>query len=195
MTMVQNKLVPASTAAPMKSSRKTSSFMVAGVCAASLALTACGNVPKFDRDETIATGVVAGAVIGGLIGYSALSGSASGEFIGIAIGAGAGAVGGYYAADYLTRLDRRAMDETTYATLTDAPIGETRSWNNPNSGNNGEVLAVRTFMSGQGQLCRDYANAATVEGERVETSHTACRNAAGAWIITQSSKPLLKSVF
>jgi len=165
--------------------------MIAGACAASIALGGCGNVPKFDRDETIAAGVVAGAVIGGLIGYSALSGSATGEFIGIALGAGAGAVGGYYAADYLTRLDRRAMEETTYATLTDAPIGQARSWDNPTSGNNGEVLAIRTFMSGQGQLCRDYANVANVEGERVETYHSACRNAAGAWVITQSSKPLL----
>ena len=108
---------------------------------------------------------------------------------------GAGAVGGYYAADYLTRLDRRAMEETTYATLTDAPIGEARTWKNPNSGNNGEVHAIRTFMSSEGQLCRDYANVAEVDGQRVETQHTACRNATGAWIVTQSSKPLLKSVF
>lgn len=191
MTMVQHRLATASNAASPNSPRKTSSFMVAGVCAASLALTACGNVPKLDRDETIATGVVAGAVIGGLIGYSALSGSASGELIGIVVGVGAGAVGGYYAADYLTRLDRRAMEETTYATLTDAPIGEAKSWDNPNSGNNGEVLAIRTFMSGQGQLCRDYANVANVEGERVETYHTACRNSVGAWVVTQSTKPLL----
>lgn len=171
--------------------RRKAGLAVAGVCAAALLTTGCGNVPKFDRDETIAGGVVAGAIIGGLIGYSALSGSASGELIGLAIGTGVGAVGGYYAADYLTRLDRRAMEETTYATLTDAPIGETRTWNNEGSGNSGEVHAIRTFMSGQGQLCRDYANVARVQGERVETYHTACRNAAGAWVVSQSSKPLL----
>ncbi|MEQ9489685.1 MAG: RT0821/Lpp0805 family surface protein [Alphaproteobacteria bacterium] len=170
---------------------RKSGFAVSAMCAASIALSACGNVPKFDRDETIATGVVAGALIGGLIGYSALSGSASGELIGMALGAGAGAVGGYYAADYLTRLDRRAMEETTYATLTDSPIGETRSWNNEGSGNSGEVHAIRTFMSGEGQLCRDYANVAKVQGERIETYHTACRNAAGAWVVSQTSKPLL----
>jgi len=191
MKTVQKLFTAFSSPTEAKASRKRASFVVAGACAASLALSGCGNVPKLDRDETIAAGVVVGAVVGGLIGYSALSGSTTGEFLGLTLGAGAGAVGGYYAADYLTRLDRRAMEDTTYATLTDAPIGQARTWDNPNSGNNGEVLAIRTFMSGQGQLCRDYANVAHVEGERVETYHTACRNAAGAWVVTQSSKPLL----
>ena len=119
--------------------------------------------------------------MGGFAGYQ-LFGSGNGQLISLALGAAAGSFGGYYLADHLTRQDKRAMAETEYKGLTDTPSGESVSWDNPDSGNSGEIRLLRTYLSETGQICRDYVSVVTVEGETSETPLTACQNAAGVWV-------------
>lgn len=161
---------------------KLSFKSVSAAAVVAISLGGCASGGPHDRDDMLALGAVGGAIIGGALGYQLL-GSGSGQLIGVAIGAAGGAYGGYALADRLTRMDKRAINDSTYAVLTDQPAGEPVAWDNPESGNSGEVVPLRTFLTADGRLCRDYKTVVVVDGETVETTQTACRNGKGVWIM------------
>ena len=154
---------------------------VTAVSLAGLLLQGCTGIGTISRDDKLAQGAVAGAVVGGALGYE-LIGSGTGQLVGLALGAAVGSAGGYVLTERLTQLDLRVMNEKTYDGLANAPSGEQVSWSNPRSGNKGEIIPLRTFLSRDGKLCRDYSRTITVAGETEQTVHTACRNGQGDWI-------------
>ena len=155
--------------------------MLAVTILSGVVLQGCTGIGTISRDDKLAQGAIAGAVVGGAIGYELL-GSGSGQLVGLALGAAAGSAGGYVLTERLTQLDLRVMNERTYQGLTNAPSGEPVAWSNPQSGNKGEITPLRTFLSRDGKLCRDYSRTITVAGETEQTVHTACRNGGGDWI-------------
>ena len=62
------------------------------------------------------------------------------------------------------------MNKSTYEGLTSKPTGETVAWSNPDSGNSGEITPLRTFLSNDGKLCRDYRRTVNVAGEVQHTT-------------------------
>lgn len=159
--------------------RISKTFAVAGL--ACFLLQGCTGIGTISREDKLAQGAIAGAIVGGALGYEVF-GSGSGQLLGLAIGAAAGSGAGYVLADRLTQLDLRSMNKSTYEGLTAKPTGETVAWSNPDTGNSGEITPLRTFLSNDGKLCRDYRRTVNVAGEVQHTTHTACRNGHGDWL-------------
>lgn len=154
--------------------------------AASLAFSQAGCTAHggddLSADDKRAIGTVGGALIGALVGYEFLGGG-QGRWLGaLALGV-AGAYGGQMLADRLTRFDKTAMQETAYHTLSDAPAGDTGAWANPNTGTNGSITPVRTFLDSQGRICREYEAEVQVDGETHTAREAACQTAAGHWVM------------
>ena len=67
----------------------------------------------------------------------------------------------------------------------DAPVGQTISWSNPDSGNHGSVTPTRTGRDVQtGAYCREYQTEVIVGGEAQVGYGTACRMPDGDWKIS-----------
>lgn len=172
-----------STMTPRPSMRRRG---IALALAASLAFSQAGCTASggddLSADDKRAIGTVGGALLGALIGYEFLGGG-QGRWLGaLALGA-AGAYGGQMLADRLTRFDKTAMQETAYHTLSDAPAGDSGAWANPNTGTNGSITPVRTFLDSQGRICREYEAEVQVDGETHTAREAACQTAAGHWVM------------
>jgi hypothetical protein len=63
--------------------------------------------------------------------------------------------------------------------------GDTVSWNDPATGDNGDVLPLRTVRSRQYGWCRDFAEHIRAAGRAYSLQGTGCRNAAGIWDIVE----------
>jgi surface antigen len=68
------------------------------------------------------------------------------------------------------------------ATLEKAPDGATRRWTNDQTGNSGEITALRTYATEDGSFCRDYREELAVGGTTGRFYHTACRDDADRWV-------------
>lgn len=148
--------------------------------AAALGLTGCatGNGGPQMNKETVGTvlGGVGGAVIGSAFG------SGTGRLVGVAAGALAGAWLGNQIGASLDKADRTAMERASQQATT-APIGQTISWRNPDSGNSGTVTPTREGTSSSGEYCREFQQSVTVGGKTEQAYGTACRQPDGSWKI------------
>lgn len=68
------------------------------------------------------------------------------------------------------------------ATLEDALDNETRGWRNPSTGSFGTVTPLRTTGNGG---CREYRETVVHDGREATRGGTACKNAAGLWVVTR----------
>jgi surface antigen len=158
---------------------------IALTVAASMAFTsacASGGGGELSSEDKRAIGTIGGALTGAVIGYEYFGGGQGRWLAALVLGV-AGAYGGQMLADRLTRFDRTAMKETAYHTLTDAPAGETGAWANPNTGTNGSITPIRTFLDSQGRICREYQAEIQVDGETHTAREAACQTAAGHWVM------------
>jgi len=73
--------------------------------------------------------------------------------------------------------------ETAYQRATTAPVGETISWSNPNSGNQGSVTPTREGTSSTGAYCREFQQTVIIGGKEEQAFGVACRQPDGAWEI------------
>ena len=131
------------------------------------------------RKETI--GTLGGAAAGGLLGSQIGSGTGrlvatgAGVLVGALVGGGIGR-----GLDDLDRIKARRAEESAHS----APIGETITWNNPESNNSGSVTPLRDGTSSSGNYCREYQQTVTIGGKTEESYGTACRQPDGAWRVT-----------
>ncbi|WP_339779295.1 RT0821/Lpp0805 family surface protein [uncultured Thalassospira sp.] len=121
-------------------------------------------------------GAVGGAVAG------AQFGKGKGQLVGVALGTLAGAMIGSEIGKSLDNADRAMMKNTTQHTLETAPVGQTSSWANPDSGNSGTITPTRTYQKpATDQYCREYQQTVVVAGEKQQAYGTACRQPDGTW--------------
>ena len=128
------------------------------------------------RKETI--GTLGGAAAGGLLGSQI--GSGTGQLVATGAGVIIGAlVGGSIGRglDDVDRVKARRAEKAAHS----APIGETITWNNPESRNSGSVTPVRDGTSSSGRYCREYQETVTIGGRTEEAYGTACRQPDGSW--------------
>lgn len=149
---------------------------VAGLAIAALALAACDQGPK-QNIGTIA-GAAGGAVIGSQIG------SGGGRHVAIAVGTLIGAMVGSEIGRQLDERDKLLHAEA-YEKAQTAPIGETITWSNPESGNEGYVTPVRAGTTGSGKYCREFQQTVIIGGEPEQAYGIACRQPDGSWQIVQ----------
>ena len=128
------------------------------------------------QKQTIGTG--AGAVLGGIAGSQV--GSGSGRLWATGAGVLIGALAGSEVGKSLDRADQTYL-EGANTRAQSAPIGETITWNNPDSGNSGTVTPVKDGTSASGAYCREYQQTVYVGGEEQSGYGTACRQPDGSW--------------
>lgn len=152
-------------------------LLIAGVCVSVLLVSGCSENQK--PGQTV--GVIAGSIIGALVGSQI--GGGAGNKVAIALGAAAGAmVGGTLGAE-LDEQDRMRAQTAVNDALESAEEGESVSWANPDSGNEGSYTPTETFETSEGLTCRDFSQTVVIEEEEEETTGTACKQPDGTWHI------------
>lgn len=125
-----------------------------------------------------------GGILGGVGGAvaGAQFGSGRGNLAATAVGTLLGAYLGSEVGRSLDRADQMAASQAA-SRAHNAPVGQTISWNNPESGNFGSYTPMRDGRDQQGNLCREYQSTITVQGRTEKAFGTACRQADGSWRI------------
>lgn len=160
--------------------RKSLSLVVAGSMVLSLA--GCGTSDEIFTKENV--GTVVGGVVGGVIGSQ--FGGGTGRIVGGVAGTLIGALIGREIGKSLSRSDRAAAEraqERAHA----APVGQTVSWTNPETGHNGTVTPVAESRNAGGQRCRDYRGTINVDGKSEQATGYACQQADGTWKFQNSN--------
>lgn len=127
-------------------------------------------------------GGVGGALLGGLAGSQV--GSGSGQLWATGAGVLLGALVGSSIGSSLDKADLAYAQQANQRAY-DAPIGQTISWNNPESGNRGTVTPRRDGYSSSGRYCRQYEQTIYVGGRQETAVGTACQNSDGTWNIVE----------
>ena len=149
----------------------------ASVLFALFALSACAGNPG----EKQTGGTLIGAGLGALLGSQI--GSGKGQLAAVAIGTLAGAMVGGEVGKSLDKADRAAIERSTSNALESGPSGLSVAWNNPDSGNYGEVVPQPAYRAPTGEYCREYQQTVTVGGRSEEAFGKACRQPDGSWKI------------
>ena len=125
-------------------------------------------------------GGLGGATVGGLLAASfgaspaAIAGSVIlGGLVGGAIG------------DRMDAADKRHANEATARALETAPVGQSVAWQNPANRHAGSITPTQTYQTANGQYCREYQQAVTIDGKQQKSHGTACRQPDGSWQINQ----------
>lgn len=142
-------------------------------------LTGCETMQGQGNKQMIGTG--AGAIVGGLAG--AQFGSGKGQLVGAGIGTLLGALVGSEIGSSLDKADL-AYANRAQQTAYNARVGETVSWNNPDSGNYGTITPTRDGQSTSGRYCREFSQTIYVDGRQQTGYGTACQNPDKTWQIT-----------
>ncbi len=150
------------------------------VVAAVLVLVFAAACSGQGEKQQIGTGT--GAVLGGLLGSQ--FGSGSGQLVATGAGVFIGALIGSEIGRSMDEVDRMKANQAIKRAHT-APIGETITWNNPDSGNSGTVTPMRDGTSGSGAYCREFQQTVTIGGRTEQAFGTACRQPDGSWQIVQ----------
>ena len=151
-------------------------YLMAGALAATLLIAGCSNGSSYGTKETV--GTLTGGALGGLLG--AQIGHGDGQLAATAVGALAGAFVGNQIGQGLDEVDReRAVEAQTVAAQ--APVGESVTWSNPETGHYGTVTPTREGTSTSGRYCREFEHTIFVGGEQKQAYGTACRQPDGSW--------------
>lgn len=157
--------------------------------ASTLVLAACAqdgsfNSPWGNMGAKQTVGTAGGAVVGGILGSKV--GGGSGKLWATGAGALLGAFVGSSIGKSLDQADmayHQQAVERAYA----APINQTISWNNPDSGHSGSVTPVREGrQASTGNLCRQFKQAVFIDGKAETAYGTACQNKDGTWTVVNN---------
>lgn len=146
--------------------------------AAATALALAGCAGSGYGDKQVAGGLL-GAAGGALLGSQI--GGGSGRLVATAAGTLLGAVAGSSIGQSLDRADRLYAADAQHAALERTPVGQTITWNNPDSGHYGDVTPTRTWQPAPGRYCREYQQTVYVGGQPQSAYGTACRQPDGSW--------------
>jgi surface antigen len=152
-------------------------FKVMVVAISTLSLGACLE-GKGDKEIG---GTLVGAGVGGLIGSQI--GGGTGQLAAVGAGVLLGGLLGSEVGKSLDRADQAYAAQTYSQTLETAPTGQTSTWVNPDSGNQGTYTPVKTYQADSGQYCREFQQTVTVGGQTESAYGTACRQPDGSWQI------------
>ena len=155
-------------------SKKSFHIFVAGSLALSVA--GCGTSEDLVTKENV--GLVVGGILGGVLGSQI--GGGTGRIVAGVAGTVIGGLLGRELGRRLSRSDQVAATKAQDQAHT-APVGQTVSWSNPETGNAGSVTPVAETRNANGQRCRDYRGAIVVDGRQEQASGIACEQPDGTW--------------
>ena len=146
---------------------------VLAVMLASVLLAGCGQVAKEE------VGAIIGAGLGGLAG--SFIGDGGGKLVAVGVGTMLGAIIGGETGKSLDRADKLAMADAQHDALEYGASGSTTTWQNPDSGNTGEIVPQPAYRQADGTYCREFQQTIIVGAEMVSAYGTACRMPDGTW--------------
>ncbi|MGC1953069.1 MAG: RT0821/Lpp0805 family surface protein [Gammaproteobacteria bacterium] len=150
----------------------------AAICLA--AALACGCASDMGEKQTL--GGLLGAAGGGLLGSQ--FGHGSGQLAATAAGTLLGALVGSNIGRTMDDVDRLKAQQA-YEHAARAPIGETITWENPNTEHSGSITPVREGTSSSGLYCREFQQTVSIGGKSERAYGTACRQPDGSWKMVQ----------
>ena len=125
-------------------------------------------------------GTVIGAGLGALAG-SQIGGGGAGTMAAVAIGGLLGAWAGGSLGQSLDEADQ-VRHSNAYQAAQTTPLNQPVSWNNPNSGASGTVVATRDGRNqSTGAYCREFEQTITVDGKTETRKGQACQQPDGSW--------------
>lgn len=151
-------------------------ILMMAAAVSTLALAGCNTTQGWGTKQGVGTGL--GAVAGGLAGSQI--GSGSGRMWATGAGVLLGALAGSEIGSSLDSADRMAAEQAARRAYS-APVGETITWNNPNTGNYGTYKPVRDGQTASGRYCREYQQTIVVGGKTQSGYGTACQQPDGSW--------------
>ena len=143
-----------------------------------LLLTAACQDGRYGTKQTV--GALGGAAAGGLLG--AQFGKGKGQLAFTAAGVLLGALVGSEIGRSMDEVDRMKAEQA-YNQAATAPVGQTITWNNPNTGNYGTVTTTREGTRATGEYCREFQQTVVVGGQEQDAFGIACRKPDGSWEI------------
>ncbi|MDE1153482.1 MAG: RT0821/Lpp0805 family surface protein [Micavibrio sp.] len=151
---------------------------------ASLSLAGCaqdGSENSWGMGTKQTVGTAGGAILGGLGG--AALGKGTGRLWTTGAGALLGAFVGSSIGKSLDSADRAAHQQAVEQAY-GAPLNQTISWNNPESGHRGTVTPIREGRNAStGGVCREYKQSIFIDGQAQTAVGRACQNADGTWAV------------
>lgn len=142
---------------------------------ATASMTACEGI---QNNPKTAVGTILGGVGGAVIGSQ--FGGGTGQIAATAAGTLIGALIGNEIGKSLDRADQMYAQQAQ-AQAYAAPVGQTISWNNPQSGNYGSFTPIRDGRTTTGAYCREYRTTVTIDGRYETATGTACQQPDGTW--------------
>ena len=158
-------------------------FILTALMASTFGLVGCANtdLSAYNNKKTI--GAVTGAAIGGVLGSNI--GDGKGQLVATGVGTLLGALVGSSIGQSLDQADMIYAQQANSQAHT-APIGQTVSWSNPQTGHSGSVTPVNDYKAQSGKYCREYQQTIYIDGQAQTGYGTACQNADGTWQITNA---------
>lgn len=151
---------------------------------ATLSLGACaqnGDENAWGMGNKQTVGTAGGAVLGGLGG--AALGKGTGRLWTTGAGALLGAFVGSSIGKSLDNADKMYHQQAVERAY-DAPIGQTISWDNPESGHHGTVTPIRQGRNAStGGVCREYKQSIIIDNQNETATGRACQNSDGSWSV------------
>jgi surface antigen len=149
------------------------------VVSAMLALGGCAADGTADKE---AWGTILGGAAGAWAGSSI--GKGDGKVVATAVGTMVGAAIGNQIGRTMNEVDRMKARQAEQRAYT-APIGETIVWNNPDTGNSGQITPIRDGRRVSGEYCREFQTQVNIGGKREDAHGVACQQPDGSWKIVE----------
>lgn len=153
--------------------------VLAAIAIAALTAGCAQNGGRLGTKQTI--GGLGGAALGGWAGSTI--GHGKGQLAATAAGVLIGALVGSEIGRTMDEVDRQRAEQA-YTQATTAPVGQTITWSNPQTGNYGAVTPTREgTKQATGDYCREFQQTVVVGGEQQQAYGVACRKPDGQWEI------------
>lgn len=152
-------------------------IILSATLTAGIALSGC---TAYDAGNKEIAGTGLGAIMGGLAGSQL--GKGDGQLWMTGAGVLLGALVGSEIGRSLDKADYQYMNQAQSRAYS-APLGQTISWNNPQSGNSGTYTPLRDGQMNNGAYCREYQQTIYVGGQQQTATGTACQQPDGTWKI------------
>lgn len=89
--------------------------------------------------------------------------------------------------------ERQAMSDTVQYALENNKSNQSSDWVNPDTGNSGGIVPVRTFTDAQHGPCREFISTIVIGGEEQQGYGTACRQPDGSWQIVADESTTVRT--
>lgn len=137
------------------------------------------NVPELDIGSC--HGELLGTVVGAGVGAAAGSqiGKGKGQIAAVIAGTVIGGLVGGSVGRSMDQADAQCLGQA----MEHAQTGQTIAWRDPAQDADYRVTPTRTYQAQDGRYCREFTEAAVIEGQKQQLYGTACRQSDGSWQI------------